>query len=825
MIKKRFFAGLIALIFGLLAVSCQEDEPIVNFQFDVFTEDGSAITGTQTVNFSSTLVLTYKAQSLASLDVDTPEGWNAEVKMSAKKITISAPKAENKDAEVSGKIVFTAKPQNGEAKIVTVDVAAVEGGVALAVAAVEENVKFRFAESKKFALESTNVSELEITAPQGWTVSANIAANELTVVSPARTDESAELEGTITLLPKSVRGTVGTAVSFDVYVSVAAPSLSVDKTEIHDVEFGSKTTVQATEVVNVANIAVKSVPAGWDVAFDLATASAVITAPSFEATNIEGAGDIVITAISESEDEVDCVIAVSLVGINNEADFLAFAAVVSAATEEAPADFTGYAYNGEVVLNSSLDLTEKSHAVFVEGTFTGVFNGKNNTITVAIDTDAEISSIFNTVAAPGVIKNLNLAGSITNSKHGAKIGGLSCYSEAATFENINTSIVISQTGTGDASSNLVGGLVGGEKGNGTYRNCHNTGALTICSARYVGGLIGSIWDETTGLMEECSNTGNITCPFNNNCDMGSGQFGGVVGATAGSNWTYKKCFNTGDISYTLDNQGMRALGGFAGTAFGYFEDCYNTGNVTNTMGMNAHYATRRIGGFAGASWGENEYISHFKNCYNTGNVSDITNYIGGFIGIAENGSADSYHFFEDCYNSGNVTCLSQYAVSDAFGGFAGTLYNVAVLVNCKNSGKVVGFSSRTAGGLVGRACDDVQIMNCENTGDVYSGAVAEALSKAWSPVVGGICGIAGDGSRVNIVNSKNTGKVTAMVQWVEAVASTYACEGVTRALYDSEGGYSDKNTCDEATITASAGATVVCMLPNQWTTNLPEGWL
>jgi hypothetical protein len=172
-----------------------------------------------------------------------------------------------------------------------------------------------------------------------------------------------------------------------------------------------------------------------------------------------------------------------------------------------------------------------------------------------------------------------------------------------------------------------------------------------------------------------------------------------------------------------------------------------------------------------------------------------------------------------------VTSLSKYGVSDAFGGFAGTLYSVNVLQNCKNSGKVVGYTRRTAGGLVGRAADYVQIYDCENTGDVYSGAVAGELSKDWCPVVGGICGIAGDGSEVNIVNSKNTGKITAMVQWVEAVASAYACEGTTRAIYDAEGGYSDKNTCDEATKTASAGAAVTAILPNEWTTNLPEGWL
>ena len=86
MIKKGFFAGMISLLFAIFAISCTEKEPVVEFQFDVFAEDGSDISGTQTVNFSKTITLTYKAQSLASLNVETPEGWNSEVKMSAQAV-------------------------------------------------------------------------------------------------------------------------------------------------------------------------------------------------------------------------------------------------------------------------------------------------------------------------------------------------------------------------------------------------------------------------------------------------------------------------------------------------------------------------------------------------------------------------------------------------------------------------------------------------------------------------------------------------------------------------------------------------------------------
>lgn len=812
-----------SLFIGLLTVSCTQENAFSNFKFEVYTEDGSAIEGTQTVEFSKTKTVTFAAAEVKSLDIVTPEGWSSQVKFSARKINISAPKAENLDAAVSGAVTMTATSLNGETKVVTFNVAAQESSLSFAVAGVAEGAEFRYAESKTFSITSSNVSDVEVTAPQGWNVTANLSSNELTIVAPERTNSTAALEGTVSILPKSVRGTVGTAVTFNVAVVVSAPSLSFNMTEIHDVEFGSQTTIQATEAINVANIVVKSVPAGWDVALNLATASAVITAPAFDAANIDGEGEIVITAVSPTQDELDYTLPVSLIGINNAADFVAFAAAVNAATAEAPADLTGYTYNGEVVVNSDIDLSSQPNALFVEATFTGVFNGKNNTITLAISTDTEFSSIFKRVEAPGVIKNINLAGSITNSKHNSKVAGVSCYSKGATFENINSSLVIKQTGTDSATGGMCAGIVGDEQGNGTYRNCHTTGAMTFNSSRYVGGIIGSIWDKTQGVMEDCSNTGSIS-HVDQNCDTDKLQCGGIAGATIGSNWQFKRCFNTGDINF-VGKYVIRGLGGVVGTGFGYYEDCYNTGNITNTLGTSAPCKSRKIGGFTGQTWVDSGFVGTFKNCYNTGNVTDNSNYMAGFVGLSEDGTAELYHLFENCYNSGTVTSISTEGVGDSFGGFAGVLWNVNVLKNCKNSGKVIGISYRTAGGLVGRTSDNVQIIECENSGDVYVAANPAKLAKGYSPVVGGLAGIQGDNAKVVIVNSKNTGKITAMVPYVECVSSTYACEATVHAIYDPEGTYTDQNSCDEATKTASAGAVVTAILPAEWTTTLPEGWL
>jgi hypothetical protein len=152
MTKNRFLAGIMSLFIGLLTVSCTQENAFSNFKFEVYTEDGSAIEGTQTVEFSKTKTVTFAAAEVKSLDIVTPEGWSSQVKFSARKINISAPKAENLDAAVSGAVTMTATSLNGETKVVTFNVAAQESSLSFAVAGVAEGAEFRYAESKTFSL-------------------------------------------------------------------------------------------------------------------------------------------------------------------------------------------------------------------------------------------------------------------------------------------------------------------------------------------------------------------------------------------------------------------------------------------------------------------------------------------------------------------------------------------------------------------------------------------------------------------------------------------------------------------------------------------------
>ena len=68
---------------------------------------------------------------------------------------------------------------------------------------------------------------------------------------------------------------------------------------------------------------------------------------------------------------------------------------------------------------------------------------------------------------------------------------------------------------------------------------------------------------------------------------------------------------------------------------------------------------------------------------------------------------------------------------------------------------------------------------------------------------------------VTIRNSKNTGAITAMVQAASDVQSAYVSEIVT------VDGKADVTICDDATRTASAGATVTAILKDNWNSNIP----
>ena len=811
--KKAITFKWVALIGCVLAAfGCKEKEPEVAFEFSVTAPDGKDIGAVRQFSFGEKADYSFSAKALKSVDVVAPQGWTASASVGSKTISVTAPSAKDNTAATSGNVTVTASANDGQTKTVNLKVEVVDAAIVYTVKDLPATVEFFYGATEEFTAESSNVETVEASAPNGWTV--NATGSKVTVTAPQKSDNVVK-EGKVTLTPKSPRGNSGTAVSFNVKIIETAPALAFDAASAQRVSFGSATVLPATTAENLASVVAASVPQGWKAEYSLSDNKLTITAPAFETEGIEGAGNIVLVATSPSSNTLEVTVPVSLVGINDADDFMAFADAVASAASLAP-----YTYNGEIVLNNDINLADKPNNVFVTETFTGVFNGRNNAINYEIATDQAEAGLFRTVEN-ATIKNLKTTGSILHSGQSVKVtmSAIVLFAHEATFENVSNYAALTQTGTNEDSWGYVAGLVCDQQKDATYTNCHNYGPITCVSPKYFGGLVASIWDNTTGTLTKCSNEGPIKFNFNGLKTDGM-MAGGVIGTSAGADWRFIESYNSGSITYDLPNRGIRVLGGFAGMAQGYYEKCYNTGNITNTACLNSvQEATRRVGGFAGATWEDNGYTHYSKDCYNTGNITEIGDYIGGYIGMSE---ANAH--YENDYNTGNVFAISQVDIPYRVGGFGGGIWNDALVENCYNTGKVTATTKRVAAGFA-VAGDDVVLKNCRNEGEIKCGANEAALNKPWSPLVAGFCAISGDGATVTIENCRNTGAVTGFGQHENLVQSLYASEGAAHKLGDPTWEGSDQTICDQASKDASAGASVTYIPRSDWSNSIILSWI
>lgn len=500
-------------------------------------------------------------------------------------------------------------------------------------------------------------------------------------------------------------------------------------------------------------------------------------------------------------------------GLHDAGDFVKFGDAVAAG-----ASIDDFLLGGEVNLFADADLSQAGRDVIVGAAgkpFSGTFNGNGHTITLRIVASGADAGLFHTLGAGAVVRDLKLAGTITSSASDANVGGVAVYNDGAELNGIASSVAF--TYNASVNGGYYGGLVAYTRQSGAkYIDCHTTGAVVTKGIKYLGGLLGAVAPDTEGTMTDCSNAGSIVLNYGA-LGMGGGHAAGCVGNTEKSKWTFTRVSNSGNIDYNFGktNGAIYSIGGAFGMACGKFEECFNTGNVVDTDGADAVAGTRRIGGFAGASASGGYPIRAFS-CYNTGKVVGISNYVGGFMGIAEGSkpALNAPNEFTDCYNAGDVLVVSNTTISGMFGGFLAVSYQCSNLTRCSNRGKVLGFTNRSAGGLIGAGADQLVIDQCENTGMVYIGCTVASNPKAGRPFVAGLVAIRGT-NPVTIRNSKNTGAVTAMVQAAADVASAYVSEIVT------VDGKPDVTVCDDATKTASAGATVTAILKDNWNSNIP----
>ena len=368
---------------------------------------------------------------------------------------------------------------------------------------------------------------------------------------------------------------------------------------------------------------------------------------------------------------------------------------------------------------------------------------KNVVIAGAIDESAAAASHVGTVA------RISTAGaSFENVKNTASVkgwlganrnaaGGLIGYTEAVVnFKRC--------ANTANINGYCAGGLVGYVKGANSAvhaEDCTNsgkisdTGTVKISNAGAVGGLVGLADSTPTFSFKNCHNTGEILGVCGLETNASNTTAGGILGynymgkdknPTGTTSGLFEDCTNTGNITGT--NQ-VGGICGFAGSTT-VCTNALNIGAITST-GNYAGGIISRVGGDATANDATAaHHAGVFKNCVNRGKVVSYKSQAGGILAYTAYGASA-----ENCVNDGEIN-MTACTGNAHLGGIFGSIAYSTIVKSCVNYGKIEGAQGTGGhnGGLVGRASisgkSEVLIENSINFGDVksYSAASAAGIS-------------------------------------------------------------------------------------------------
>lgn len=221
---------------------------------------------------------------------------------------------------------------------------------------------------------------------------------------------------------------------------------------------------------------------------------------------------------------------------------------------------------------------------YAEVPFEGVFNGNGSKISgLYINDDTRTNSgLFGYVGTNGVIKNLNVEGSVLSEQFVGGIAG----TNKGTIEKC--SFAGSVKGSGILPE-YIGGIAG--ENQGTIRKCVNTAVVE--GGECVGGIAGcsTAYNE----ISECYNIGDVS---------GSNAVGGILGKS-GYQASVNNCYSTGTVS-GIGNSSQN-IGGVVGSNSGRVNNCYNIGTVSG-----AGDSSQNIGGVIGL---DEQNVVNVHNCF------------------------------------------------------------------------------------------------------------------------------------------------------------------------------------------------------------------
>lgn len=283
----------------------------------------------------------------------------------------------------------------------------------------------------------------------------------------------------------------------------------------------------------------------------------------------------------------------------------------------------------EIALMRSIDMKDVPNRGPIIKAFTGIFDGRGNTIT---GLDINGPGLFGIIKSGSEVKDLTLK-DIAVSGTGTNTGALAgVVEEGTTIHNCKVEGTSTVVGNGNTS-----GLIGSCDGKVT-RSASSADVINGTGAN-TGGLIGHLGEN--GSLKDCQAISNVTSEGNN--------VGGLVGYSEGTiNNSYAAC----------KVKGVDHVGGLVGQATASIENCYTVGSVEGGayVGGLAGYTTSTIrqsvtdgtvkgsnvvGGMAG-------YSNSIVEESSTRALVSGTNNVGGFIGEFTNiDEANTY--IKNCY--------------------------------------------------------------------------------------------------------------------------------------------------------------------------------
>ena len=390
-------------------------------------------------------------------------------------------------------------------------------------------------------------------------------------------------------------------------------------------------------------------------------------------------------------------------------------------------------------------------------TFAGVFDGQNHTISKWVSS----VSLLETLRTSGELQNLVIGSDCVLTFPGELVNfGFVVSNNRGSISNITVEASASVPAIASESKQdgRFGLVVGNNAESGSVTGCITSGSIDMSAPGIVAGhnlYLGAVMGRTAGYVSFCNNTGKVNVEFTDNTMTKCIYAAGISGHAAATG-ILEACTNTGDITIKTPGSGNDCL--FACGVIGYsgarLIECRNTGVISvlseSSDGLGDGPLKRACAaGVAGYSAGEMNTCENsgdivLRGGYSTGqagvgSLTVVSNVAAGVAGLVYNAGVN------DCINSGSVS---------------------STLLNIDNDGSNYNTNTRaTIGGVIGNLQGTAN--GCTNSGKVDAYWVTSShsggLNKQFVAQGGGISGgsyLSADKKVTSINNCINTGTLT-----------------------------------------------------------------